>query len=128
MDINNEKMSKDNMSAEFKVAHDRIWLENEEGEMTAFIEFPEFEPGKVEVTHTVVDPALRGMGIAGRLTKMLAEKLIAEGRRAELTCSYAVKWFNDHREYEAALIDPQAEYEKACGPTENACRLPRHRG
>ena len=48
---------------EFKVSNERIWLENEAGETIAFVDFPEFEPGKVEVTHTVVDPSLRGRSL-----------------------------------------------------------------
>jgi predicted GNAT family acetyltransferase len=45
---------------EFKTSNEKIWLENENGAAIAFVDFPEFEPGKVEVTHTVVDPSLRG--------------------------------------------------------------------
>ena len=39
---------------EFNYDKNRIWLANEDGDAIAFVDFPEFEPGKVEVTHTVV--------------------------------------------------------------------------
>ena len=61
---------------EFKYDKNRIWLANEDGDAIAFVDFPEFEPGKVEVTHTVVDPSLRGQGVAGKLMEALAIFLI----------------------------------------------------
>ncbi|MCR4718214.1 MAG: GNAT family N-acetyltransferase [Firmicutes bacterium] len=107
-----KKIGEEMEKQDFKFERDRIFLENDKGETIAYVEFPEFDEGKVEVTHTVVSESLRGRGIAGKLIRMMAEKLIKEGRKAELTCSYAIKWFNEHREFEAALIDPEKEYEK----------------
>ena len=63
---------------DFSYDKDRIWLANEAGDVIAFVDFPEFEPGKVEVTHTVVDPSLRGQGVAGKLMEALAEQLEKE--------------------------------------------------
>ena len=112
---------------EFKISKDQIWLEDESGNVVAFVDFPEFEEGKVEVTHTIVDPSLQGKGLAGKLTKVMAQKLIDEGRKAELTCSYAVQWFDKNRDYEAALLEPEKEYEKAKEQMAPACGLPKHR-
>ncbi|MCR5416987.1 MAG: peroxiredoxin [Pseudobutyrivibrio sp.] len=110
----------------FKEIKDKIWLEDAFGKTIASIDFPEFEPGKVEVTHTIVDSSLQGQGIAGKLTEHMAKKLISEGKKAELTCSYAIKWFNKHREYSAALIDPDAEYAKANETGNMSCGIPKH--
>ena len=112
---------------EFNYDKNRIWLANEDGEAIAFVDFPEFEPGKVEVTHTVVDPSLRGQGVAGKLMEALADQLSKDGRKAELTCSYAIKWFAKHPELQDLLIDPEAEAEKAASITGSACGIPRHR-
>ena len=112
---------------EFTYDKNRIWLANEAGDAIAFVDFPEFEPGKVEVTHTVVDPSLRGQGVAGKLMEALAEQLEKDGRKAELTCSYAVKWFAKHPELQNLLIDPESEAEKAAGLVSDACGIPRHR-
>ena len=112
---------------EFTYDKNRIWLANEDGDAIAFVDFPEFEPGKVEVTHTVVDPSLRGQGVAGKLMEALADRLSKDGRKAELTCSYAIKWFAKHPELQDLLIDPEAEAQKAAGLTGNACGIPRHR-
>ena len=52
----------------------------------------------MEVTHTVVDESVRGRGIAGQLMKELVKELREDGRKAELSCSYAVRWFEKHPE------------------------------
>ncbi|MCR5596364.1 MAG: N-acetyltransferase [Lachnospiraceae bacterium] len=113
--------------SDLKISKDKIWLEDGNGNTIAFVEFPEFERGKVEVTHTVVDPSLQGKGIAGMLMKAMAEKLVEEGRVAELTCSYAIRWFDKNRDYSDALIDPEIEYKKADNMTHNACGIPKHK-
>lgn len=97
---------------EFKESADRIWLENEEGKAIAYVEFPEIN-GVANVMHTVVDLSLRGKGIAGKLMKALVEKMEKENRKLELTCSYAVEWFNKNREHENVLADAEKEYSKA---------------
>ena len=84
------------------------------------------EKGKVEITHTIVNEDFQGQGLAGRLTMALAEKLRSDNLKAELTCSYAVKWFSKHREYEDVLIDPLAEYKKSEAGNK-ACNLPKHK-
>ena len=111
---------------DFKHSDNKIWLENDAGETVAFVDFPEFEPGKVEVTHTVVDSSLRGQGVAGKLMDALAAQLKKDGRKAELTCSYAVRWFAKHPELKELLFDPEAEAKKAAELTGNACNIPRH--
>lgn len=75
---------------------DRIFLSGQEGETIAIVSFPEEKPGVVNITHTIVDPSLRGQGVADKLLTSLAEKLHKEHKKAVLTCSYAVKWFEEH--------------------------------
>lgn len=111
----------------FREEKERIAYLDDDGRELAFIEFPLFEKGKAEVTHTIVDDSLRGRGIAGKLTELMAEKFRREGIKAELTCSYAVRWFHKHPEYRDLLIDPEKEEEKAGSPEKEACRIPRHR-
>ena len=89
---------------DFKENEEKIWLENEEGKVIAYVEFPEIN-GVSNVMHTVVDPVLRGKGVAGRLMEALVEKT--------LTCSYAVGWFNKNREHGNVLADAEKEYAKA---------------
>ena len=97
---------------DFKESNEKIWLEDENGKITAYVEFPE-KNGVPNVMHTVVDPSLRGQGIAGRLLTALVEKMEKENKKLELTCSYAVEWFNKNREYGRVLADADKEYAKA---------------
>ena len=70
----------------------------EKGEILAYVTFPEIAAGTVDVNHTVVSPVLRGQGIAGQLMEALTEDLREDGRKAVLSCSYAVGWFAKHPE------------------------------
>ena len=97
----------------FKSDREQTWLEGENGEKLALIDYPEIRPGVVNIVHTEVGPNLEGQGIAGKMTQAAAEQLRSEGRKAVLTCSYAVKWFAKHPEYADILEDPEAEAKKA---------------
>ncbi len=103
----------------------RIYLKDETGKRLAEIDFPEVRPGVVVITHTEVDPSLGGKGIAGELTKAAAEQLRADGRKAVLSCSYAIRWFSKHPEYSDILDDPEAEAQKAAQLAGPACGIRR---
>ena len=111
----------------YHMEHNRVWLEDDEGKEIAYVTFPAFEPGMTEVTHTFVDSSLRGQGVAGILMDKMVEVLRETGQKAELTCSYAMKWFMKHPECQDVLIDPEAEAIKASGGIPDACRIPRHK-
>ena len=87
---------------DFKENSEKIWLENEEGKVVAYVEFPEIN-GVANVMHTVVDKSLRGQGIAGKLMTALVEKMEKEDRKLELTCSYAIDWFEKNKGHENVL-------------------------
>ena len=70
-----------------------------EGNVLAVVMYPEKAPGVVEFTHTEVDASLQGQGIAGKLLERAAARVKADGKKARLTCSYAVSWFERHPEY-----------------------------
>ena len=89
---------------DFKENSEKIWLENEEGKVVAYVEFPEIN-GVANVMHTVVDKSLRGQGIADKLLTALVEKMEKEGRKIELTCSYAIDWFEKNKGHENVLAD-----------------------
>ncbi len=108
---------------DFQYTDGEIYLQDEEGKKIAYIQFPEYDPQTVNVTHTVVDPSLRGQGVAGKLTKELAGYLRKEGKKAVLSCSYAIRWFDKHTEYEDVLSDPETEKKKAAALAGEACGL-----
>ena len=53
----------------------RTWLEDEDGTRIGYIDHPEVRPGVVNFEHTIVEDAYSGRGIAGELTKTVAEQL-----------------------------------------------------
>lgn len=78
----------------------KIFLTNEEGKSIAEVTFPNVKEQVVNVNHTYVDDSLRGQGIAGKLMEELVQQLKQENKKAVLSCSYAVLWFDKHKQYD----------------------------
>lgn len=76
----------------------QIVLYNEREKILAEVSFPALEGDTVEVDHTFVDDSLRGQGVAGKLMQEVVDDLRKTSRKARLTCSYAVAWFEKHPE------------------------------
>lgn len=83
----------------FQHEDNRIFLLNEDGKEIAEVTFPSLKDDVVNINHTFVDPSLRGQGVATKLMMELAKKLRAENKKALISCSYAVQWFDRHEEY-----------------------------
>lgn len=90
----------------FSIENYRIFQEDEKGKLLAEITFPieENHPDIVNVSHTFVDPSLRGQGIAGEMMKELISYLRNEHLKVIPTCSYAVDWFEKHPEDRDLLL------------------------
>ncbi|MCI8835437.1 MAG: N-acetyltransferase [Ruminococcus sp.] len=90
---------------DFIYQKNRIALyDNEKPEkMLAEVTFPSTDSDTVEINHTFVDDSLRGQGIAGKLMTAAAQELRRQEKKAVLSCSYAVKWFEKHPEYQDIL-------------------------
>ena len=73
--------------------------QKKKGEVT----FPPIDEDTVNINHTFVDSSLRGMGMAGKLMEAAARQIQKEGKKAVLSCSYAIKWFDSHEEYKDIL-------------------------
>ncbi len=76
----------------------RVYLNDEVGHMVAVVTFPPVKEGVVKIEHTFVDTSLRGQGVAGKLMEEVAAHLRANNLKAMLSCSYAIKWFQEHPE------------------------------
>lgn len=70
----------------------------ENGQRLAYLSWTVDPDGDFSAEHTVVDPSLRGQGIAGELLKRLMEKAEREGKRIHPVCSYIVKKAEASRE------------------------------
>ena len=77
----------------------QIALCHSDNNLLAEVTFPEVDQNTVDINHTFVDESLRGQGVAGQLMEAVAEQLRSQGKKAILTCSYAIKWFEKHPEY-----------------------------
>ncbi len=82
----------------FTVESDRIYVKDNDGKLIAEVTFP-LKNGISTIDHTFVDESLRGQGVAGRLVKMAADKILQDGHKIAATCSYAATWLERHKEY-----------------------------
>lgn len=88
---------------EFTYYPDKIIFSSEGGSTLAEVVFPAVDADTVNIDHTFIDDSLRGQGVAGRLMEAVANHLQAQNKKAILTCSYAVKWFEKHPEYSGLI-------------------------
>ena len=88
---------------EFITEANRIYAQDASGKLLAEITFPDIDGGKVNIDHTFVDESLRGQGTASGLVEAAAQEIQRQGKKATVTCSYAIKWFERHSEYEDIL-------------------------
>lgn len=84
---------------DFTYSQNRIELLDADGHPIAEVTFPDIDADTVDIDHTFVDDSLRGQGVAGKLMEAAAKQIQSQNKKAVLTCSYAVKWFEKHPEY-----------------------------
>jgi uncharacterized protein len=70
-----------------------------EGERRAGVARYRDEDGARVFTHTEVDPAFGGRGLAGRLARRALDDARAEGVRVVARCSYIAGYLEKHEEY-----------------------------
>ena len=73
--------------------------------IVAYCTFPRVRENIVNINHTVVDSSLRGQGVASNLLYAVVEVLIETNRKAIASCSYALSWFEKHKEFDYLLIN-----------------------
>lgn len=84
----------------FTYTPNQIALYSDDNQLLAEVTYPSVDEDTVNIDHTFVDPSLRGQNIADQLMRAAAEQLKKEQKKAVVTCSYAVKWFGKHPEYD----------------------------
>lgn len=84
---------------EFTHYDNEIVLYGENNEVLANVTFPNVGDGVVNVNHTFVDESQRGKKIASKLMEELVKNLEKTNRKAVLTCTYAISWFEKNPEY-----------------------------
>jgi predicted GNAT family acetyltransferase len=83
----------------------KIYSNDENNHMVAVVTFPKVQGNVVNIDHTFVDSSLRGQGVAGKLMEEAVAQLRESNLKAKLSCSYAVKWFEEHPECSDVLAD-----------------------
>ncbi len=91
---------------EFQHENNRIYMEDAKGRIIAEVTFPAVKEQVVNINHTFVDESLRGQGVAGKLMEEAAAQLRKEGKKAVLTCSYALVWFERNKQYQDIIEKP----------------------
>lgn len=56
----------------------------------------ELESGRLIITHTIIDPALRGRGLAGQMVEHVLAWLVPQGLQLVAACSYAAQYLQRH--------------------------------
>lgn len=69
-----------------------------DGELTGHAEY-RLRSDRMLITHTEVDPALQGRGLAGRLARGALDAARAGGRQVIPLCSYVADYIRKHPEY-----------------------------
>ena len=93
---------------EFIHDKERIYANNEEGEMICEITFPEVEPDLYDIDHTFVDDSLRGQGIAGKLMDMAVEQ-IRERHRHRYEFNNAYRELYEQHNMQCVGINKEAD-------------------
>lgn len=83
---------------DFITEKERIYATDASGKVLAEVTFPT-RNGVSTIDHTFVDYSLRGQGIAGRLVKLAADKILSDGNKIAASCAYALTWFQRNPEY-----------------------------
>lgn len=89
----------------FDVQPNSVLYINDSDQVVAAVDFPTSQSDEkvVNINRTFVDESLRGQGIADKLMAQAAANIRQTGRKAIVTCSYAKKWFDDHKEEQDLL-------------------------
>lgn len=103
----------------------RVWIEEEDGSITAKVDFPTVGEGLVNIAHTEVAEHLSGKGLASRLMRETVESIRQTGRRCLVTCPYAQSWFSSHPEYMFLLVDPDEAAAMKASTSGSSCSIRR---
>jgi predicted GNAT family acetyltransferase len=102
----------------WKYENNRIYSEDENGDVLAEANFHLKENGEIDIEHVYVNPKLRGQGVGGETMTTVAEYLRKEGKKATASCSYANSWFRkNQKNYEDIIANDLTDQVIACNIT-----------
>lgn len=98
---------------DFIVNNNEIYKLDKENKKIAYAKIPPFNESAINILSVVVDPSLRGQGLAGKLMEFTYNYLKDNNKKAVLTCPYAIYWFNKNPIKKDVLLDENLNVE-AC--------------
>lgn len=91
---------------EIKRGNNRFYMGESEDNIVARITWKNGGNNIIVIDHTLVNPSLRGRGIAEELIKRVAQMAREEGLKIVPVCSYAVVKMTRTNEYADVLLNP----------------------
>lgn len=85
-----------------------------DGEPAGFAAY-ERRPGRLDLTHTEVDSAYQGRGVAGRLARGALDAVRAQGGQVTPSCPYIAEYIRRHQQY-VDLVDEAHRDEVTAAP------------
>ena len=76
-----------------------------DGKVAGITRAKEGDDGVLLFSHTEVDDAYEGQGLASKLVTGALDDVRAHGRRIEVTCEYVLGFLEKHPEYQDLLAD-----------------------
>jgi predicted GNAT family acetyltransferase len=73
------------------------------------LEYDKPDAHTLDYRHTFVPPALRGQGIAGKLTQFALDYAAARHLRVIPSCAFVARFMDTHPQYQRLLATPVAE-------------------
>ena len=77
---------------------------NGDGRVVGFAEYYR-QANKTYLTHTEVDPDVRGQGVAGELARVALDDARRRGDAVVPRCSYMARWIGEHPDYADLVAD-----------------------
>lgn len=90
---------------EIKKGNNKFYIGESEENILARITWKDGGNQIIVIDHTIVDPSLRGQGIAGKLIKKVVEMAREENLKIVPVCSYAVVKLTRTDEYQDVLLN-----------------------
>lgn len=89
----------------FRVEENRTIYLDGKGNTLGEVDYPYISSNVVDVNHTYVDMSLRGKGIASLLLTNAFNYFRENNIKVKCSCSYAIKWISNHKEYSYLVVD-----------------------
>ncbi|NUT35567.1 MAG: N-acetyltransferase [Hamadaea sp.] len=81
---------------------DRFEAHTADGTLAGFVTY-QLTGTIIVYTHTEVDPAFEGKGVASTLARAVMDDAKAQGRTVVPICPYISKWLEKHHEYDGIV-------------------------